>query len=255
MKTNLLIAATVLALPMLGGLANAADIAPAPAPAYDWTGFYLGANAGYGWQPDYNVSITGSPLIESSQAFGTVPYHVGSNSNGGFIGGGQVGYNWQSSSLVIGIEADIQYSGMNGDGASCSFLGCDNVKTSVSQDLNWFGTVRPRIGFAADQALFYATGGLIYGGVDDKANISEYAGSGRQVRGDSSSTQVGWTVGGGIEYAFANNWTGKVEYLYYDLGDETVRGNQSNPADGVTYAKYDFQNKGNIIRAGINYKF
>jgi outer membrane immunogenic protein len=252
MKKAFLAATTLLALPMFGGFAFAADMAPAP--AYDWTGFYLGVNAGYGWQPDYNVSVNGTPLIEVSQP-NAVPYHVGSDNNGGFIGGAQAGYNWQSSALVLGIEADIQYSGMNGDGAGCSVLGCDDVKTSISQELNWFGTVRPRIGFAADRALFYATGGLIYGGVEDKGNIDEFAGVGRQFKGDSSSTQVGWTAGGGIEYAFADNWTGKIEYLYYDLGDETVRGNQSNPADGVNYAKYDFENKGNIIRAGFNYKF
>lgn len=249
MNSKLLAATTLLALSVLGGGASAADMS---SPAYDWTGFYLGANAGYGWQPDYNVSVSGSPLVENSS---TVAKSIGNDNNGGFVGGMQAGYNWQSSALVIGLEADIQYSGTDSSGSSCSIAGCDNVKTSVSQELNWFGTVRPRIGFAADRALFYATGGLIYGGVEEKGNIDEFAGSGRQFKGDSSDTQVGWTVGGGIEYAFADNWTGKIEYLYYDLGDDTVRGNQSNPADGVNYAKYDFENKGNIVRAGINYKF
>ena len=185
--------------------ASAADLsyrAPvayaAPAPVFTWTGFYIGANAGYGWgEADW------------------------SDDTDGFLGGVQAGYNWQAvgSPLVVGIEADIQGT---------------NIE-SPTFTLDYFGTVRARLGYAVDQFLIYGTGGFAYG----KGNY-EVAGL------SNSQTNTGWTIGAGGEYAFTPNWSVKAEYLYLDLGKESYE-TVSGPLDIGTTA--------NILRVGANYRF
>src|SRR5450830_1568815 len=142
---------SVLAATTLGvGAAAAADIsrrAPAapmyaPAPVFSWNGFYIGANAGWGWANTDVTNIGGFNV-------------VGSSNMNGFVGGGQIGYNWQGASpLVLGIEADFQGTGQS---RSDSALGI-----TVDEKLPWFGTVRGRIGYAFDRTMIYATGGLTY---------------------------------------------------------------------------------------------
>lgn len=202
MKKNLLAGLAVAAL--MVSPAAAADLAyPAPATAYapppvfTWTGFYIGANAGYGWgDADYSSTIDG------------------------FLGGLQAGYNWQGAGpLVLGVETDIQLS---------------NVK-SQNYSLDYFGTLRARLGFAVDQFLIYGTGGLAYG-----------RGSYEVLGLTSDKSHIGWTVGGGAEYAIDNNWSVKGEYLYVDLGSETYRSFFGPRSVGVTT---------NVVRAGVNYRF
>lgn len=176
--------------------APAPAYAVAPAPMFTWTGFYLGANAGYGWgHADY------------------------SDATSGFIGGVQAGYNWQAGNVVFGLETDIQAS---------------NIE-SPTYTLDYFGTVRGRLGYAVDQFLIYGTGGFAYGrGTYELGGLSN----------DQVST--GWTLGGGGEYAFSPNWSVKAEYLYVDLGKETYT-SVVGPLDVGTNA--------NILRAGVNYRF
>lgn len=190
---------------LISAPAAAADLSyPAPQPVayaqpmpFSWNGFYLGANAGYGWG-----TADWSPDID------------------GFVGGIQAGYNWQGASpLVLGLEADLQYS---------------NVKSSVFT-LDYFGTLRARAGFAFDQFLVYGTGGFAYGG-------GEYEVGGLT----DDNTHTGWTLGFGGEYAVSNNVTLRAEYLYLDMGSETYN-TVSGPIDvGLTT---------NMLRAGVNYKF
>ncbi|WP_029352455.1 outer membrane protein [Bosea sp. 117] len=176
------------------------------APAFNWTGFYLGVNAGYGWG-------SGSGLTDD---LGIDP--------DGWLAGGQIGVNYQfGNNVVLGAEADIQGSDFKDND---DFYG-------VRSKMDYFGTVRARLGYAFDNVLPYVTGGLAWG-----HNEIKYDGF------TSDKTHVGWTVGGGVEWGFAPNWTAKAEYLYMDFGDEYY---DSIGADAGLTA--------NVLRAGLNYKF
>jgi outer membrane immunogenic protein len=216
--------------------AQAADL-PAQAPyykapvvtqVYDWTGFYFGVNAGIGLGRDLGrVAVPASNFYEASYI---TPF--------GALGGAQAGYNRQFGSWVVGLEADIQGTGMRDDHTcinSCrpfQFLRFD-------QKLDWFGTARGRIGYATGPVLTYLTAGFAYGGVSTTTS-----GSAPGVFA-SSESRGGWTIGSGVEAALGGNWTGKIEYLYLDLGDRLLN-------FGPDAVSYDYRE--HIFRAGLNYR-
>ena len=180
--------------------ANAADLPRRPPPEYpvkaaplrvfDWSGFYVGINGGYGWGTSrYDFGAAGIDRF---------------NVNGG-LAGATVGYNYQIGQTVLGIEGDLDWQNVKGSTACPAGIGICETKS------NWLGTVRGRLGYAIDRFMPYVTGGAAFG--DVKANIPGL--------GSQSDTRTGWTVGGGAEYAFAPNWTIKAEYLYVDLGKFT----------------------------------
>ncbi|MFO1110566.1 MAG: outer membrane protein [Bradyrhizobium sp.] len=248
------------------GVASAADLAArpytkAPAPivsVYNWTGFYIGINGGYGWNDSQDVGITGTPLIVAAQP-ATVPFAVrGVKPEGGLVGG-TVGYNWQFGRGVAGIEADFDWADIrNSRFVDLPAVG-PTVRTSASQKIDFFGTVRGRLGgLVADQFLLFVTAGLAYANVKSDANINEFFNLpviGRQFIASADEIRYGWTAGVGGEWKFNPNWSLKAEYLYYDLGSQTIRGNQSNPVNNIDFALYSFTTRGNIVRAGINYQF
>jgi outer membrane immunogenic protein len=234
-----------------GGPALAADInLKAPLSSYNWTGFYLGANAGYGWAKSNNVygfAPTGAPdsTVGSDQT-----------SLSGAAGGLQIGYNWQAQKLLFGIESDIQLSGLRGNGTfTCSHPLCaalGGVVTRHTERLPWFGTLRGRTGLIFDDWLAYGTGGLAYGRIESAATTTIPAGS---VTFQDSTTRMGWTIGGGVERKLASNWTWKAEYLYMDFGSATFR----NPVSAalVPGGGTDFQSNhphDHLLRVGINYR-
>jgi len=260
----------------LGGVAFAADLPPqVPPPAapalYDWTGVYAGVNAGAHWRNStMQFSTTDSSGLDVgggygvAQAYGVIPT-TGTSRVSGFIGGGQIGYNYQLSNFVLGLEADID--GATGRGITSAVLSNDVFifpnATQSSQSLDWLGTLRGRLGWTPiDRLLIYATGGLAFG--QSTASFSEY-----NVVGDppvgvylSSHRNVGWTVGGGLEYALPgnlSNWSVKVEYLYYDLGYSTAttyyQNIDLNGNPEFSSLSGRVQHNGNIVRAGLNYKF
>jgi outer membrane immunogenic protein len=203
--------------------AAAADLSLAPlykAPpsevtqAYNWTGFYFGANGGGGWGHSYwNGNGTGLGLA------------------GGQVGG-TFGYNQQLGRVVVGIEADGDFSSFDG---SRTTAGCPgNCSTSDS----WLSTVRGRIGYSFDRVMPYITGGLAVG--DIRAAAPGFAGG--------SSTNAGWTLGGGVEVALPGNWSAKAEYLRVDLGGFNCTGCSALPSDNVSLQE-------NVFRAGVNYHF
>jgi outer membrane immunogenic protein len=208
--------------------AFAADLpsrmAPMPSfaavPVFTWTGFYVGVNAGYGWNNnDYTVvTPAGTVLAVSGQ------------DDGGFVGGAQAGFNYQMGSFVVGVETDLQYADIGGRGMFT--VGGFNYYTDDSD--NYFGTVRARLGLAMDRALLFATGGFAYGDV-----------------GTFGGSNSGWTLGGGVEYAFTNNFTAKVEGLYVNLDQKDVRFDRA----GVAYTSRGSDNDFGVVRAGLNYKF
>ena len=249
------------------GSAFAADLPvrePAPAyapPVFTWTGFYVGVNAG-GAFAESRVRRTPSSLwltsglpadIANSNAFSTIGRR--SLHPSGFTGGLTVGYNFQSGSIVFGIEGDINYMGLRSSSVVGPFAVAGGNPQTYLQSIrtSYLATLRPRIGVAFDRALFYVTGGLAVadsrfsGGTVFNAGLPSYLGS-------TSKTQVGWTVGGGVEYAFTNNWTTKLEYLYADLGRSNFVGAGAGAVAGYTIG-HSQRLTTQIVRAGLNYKF
>jgi outer membrane immunogenic protein len=243
MRSSLLsLLAGTAALAIAASAAQAADLpsryAPPPmiaaVPLFTWTGFYVGVNAGYGWNTNDN-----------NNAFDPVFGFVSSGgSDGGFVGGGQVGYNYQIGQFVIGLETDIQYADLGGGRSTFGqgFAGNNN-------DGNWFGTVRARAGFAIDRALIYATGGFAYGDIGNRSGAF-VAADGTVFAGSGSSTNTGWVLGGGVEYAFTDNLTARVEGLYVNL-DSNNDTNFGAFVSNNTNSNTEF----GVVRAGLNYKF
>jgi outer membrane immunogenic protein len=226
--------------------ASAADLAARPytkappvavAAAYDWSGFYIGVNAGSGSSRS-NVSNTfcpgGAPSCYPGPAFGMAASagSSGDINNSSFVGGIQAGYNWQRGALLLGVETDIDYFGIN---ASRSVRApYDPTDPIFGVDVNdrvkveYLGTVRGRLGYASGTLLLYATGGLAYTTLKHSHDFSEFgfgsdthcSGSNFCDLGGSSQSRfkTGWTVGGGAEWAFNRSWSLKAEYLYADLG-------------------------------------
>jgi outer membrane immunogenic protein len=232
------------------------------APAFTWTGFYVGVNAGYTWGDSGATYTYFSPTNAPLPAFPKGFLALGSdNDQSGFTGGGQAGYNFQFNQFVLGVEGDINYIGGSESKrfAAVDISGDQSFSAYNSGGVDWLGTLRARAGFAADQFLIYATGGLAFGGTDSSTSFAYFDNatftnpSTLAWSGNSSDTGFGWTVGAGVEYAFTSNWTAKLEYLYYDLGDNTYTLTDINGAGFTANIKQEYT--GNIVRAGVNYKF
>ena len=260
---KLLIAGAALAA-LIGTPALAADMplkAPLPpAPAWSWTGFYLGGNIGYSVGRDpTNQFLNG---IVGGVGVNTILGTTDDVSPIGFLGGGQIGYNWQMApQWLIGIEADFQ--GADQRGSSCSLI-CGLETLTVQQKLDWFGTVRARMGYVNGDYLWYVTGGGAYAEVETNESLSVSvagAGAGGFLGGLNMSTdRGGWVVGGGVETHLWYNWTAKVEALYMDLGQITntyaiAAGVFGGPGSGPASVTVSSNIRDYIFRTGLNYKF
>ncbi len=223
-----------------------------PLPYYSWTGFYAGLNAG-GSFANNDVALNG--LGGSAwNPYYPEPFHTRAVDGSGFIGGGQIGYSRQYDKIVAGIEVDIAGLGadetLTASGPS-AFASAYNLK--LSERLDWLSTVRGRIGYLlGGGTLLYGTGGLAVGGVTVKSNI-DFVNS-THYDGSASDTRTGWTIGGGVEHALTPSWSVKAEYLFYDLGKTNVIANPA-PANPPFQTSSNFEEKGNIVRAGVNYHF
>jgi outer membrane immunogenic protein len=280
---KLFLAVTVLALtatPMLAAdMAVKARRAPvAMEAAYDWTGFYAGLNAGYGWG---ETSSTNLPFDQASQIFfGQFPQtnFDASFRQAGAIAGGQMGYNWQFSDRVVaGLESDLQWSDLRGHARRVgNITGLSNMSFDAVPDrrLEWFGTLRGRLGLLVTPTLLlYGTGGLAYGETRSGGNIVFSSGIGQTIlnapifscsvvapncyAGSDRQTSLGWSAGAGGELRFGANWSAKLEYLHVDLPSTSVRLVSPSPPSGpgvstvfrFNHQSYDF------VRVGFNYKF
>jgi outer membrane immunogenic protein len=249
MKSGVL--AAVIVVGVAGG-AWAADISPprpAPAPVivpppvtYNWTGFYIGGNAGYGWaRATSTVTFTGGLL---GGITGT-----GADDLSGGIAGGQIGFNWQAGMAVFGIELDGQWSGQQKTTTVNCGPGC-----SVSEivKIKSFATARARFGLAFDSVLAYVTGGGAWTSASDELNAT--VGGVTANIFTLSSNKAGWTVGGGVEVAFAGNWSAKFEYLYIDTDNITASAAVPAIVGGGTVTE-TARLRDNIVRVGVNYRF
>ncbi len=182
---------------------------------YNWTGFYVGINGGYGW----------------GRADWVTPPPVSFNTSGYLIGG-TVGFNYQTGSIVWGIEGDLDYSTVRGTGdpAICGTPTCETR-------MLWIGTARARIGYAFDRWLPFITGGAAIAGLRHTGNDAS-----------ETKTKLGWTAGVGLEYAFMRAWSAKIEYLYTDLGTTTC-------TTCFTGFPQDIRYRVNMVRLGVNYRF
>ena len=249
--------------------ASAADLpvkAPvqqvAPPILYNWSGWYVGANAGYSW---------GTSAIDYAQGvgstFGVPPFATGgtlssSVSPKSFIGGGQFGFNYQTDVWIFGIETDIAWR--NRTDSVTYILNSFSDNLTLSDQQKWVGTLRGRVGFtpaAMSNWLFYMTGGLAYGNFAH--SVTQFCdGSCTQTNFFSDSvTKAGWTVGGGVEVALNRNWSLGAEYLYMDFGTDTLSaaavGLPPVPNPGTTFPNttVSFHDKSQVARLKLNYRF
>jgi len=259
--------------PVLAG--NMAVKAPPPRPkaVFSWAGFYLGANAG-----GVCSRLGASPANAVSNAAGFVDFGDRINVLGqfpgflgprcGFIGGGQIGYNWQSTNWVWGVEHDIQGTTLRGSdtrffpAATIGGGSFDANTEQASAKLRALGTLRARAGvLVTPTLLIYGTGGLAYGAVKNNVttigipSASATVPTGAVVSAEDSNIIWGWALGAGAEWLVSGPWTAKAEYLYYSLLD-TVNLNYGTltPGGATTSIDYKFRNNGHIFRLGVNYK-
>jgi outer membrane immunogenic protein len=269
---------SAVSLAVLSGSALSADlpsrkapILPPPPPPPMWTGFYAGLNLGGGWSAG-NGNGNAWNLYGMN---GGVTNNIGS----GVIGGGQIGYNYQISSLalggmgaVIGAEADFQGTSMSSSTNHWGFIPSTVTTTTpgtvapgvtttgttytpyaynTGKALNWFGTIRGRIGLTIIPTLLvYGTGGFAYGDVS-RTNGGLYG-------NNYNTTQTGWTAGGGAEWMFLPNWSAKAEYLYTDLSGSGSNNNWWNAGawnSGLGLNSVNNHTRWNTVRAGVNYHF
>ena len=238
MKRILLATVAVAALTAPAAAADLAVKYPVKAiaaPVFSWTGFYIGANFGFGGG---DTEVT---RFSALSALGGASLDLNSS---GFFAGGQLGYNYQlANNVVVGLETDLQWSDIEAK-YNENWIGGD----SASVKLDYFGTIRARLGYAYDRFLPYITGGAAYGKAKFESNSWGLP--------DTSTTRWGWTIGAGAEYAITNNWTFKAEYLYVDLGESAVNNsNIWNSAVNLLINPIEHDNKYHTIKAGVNYKF
>jgi outer membrane immunogenic protein len=255
------------------GAAVAADLPPAykapvkaVAPVSGWTGFYIGGNVGYGWDSGssgasaLSTDAALAPALAAILAAGSYPTSL-SPSAKGVIGGGQIGYNWQlPSQWLVGLEADLQASGIKGSASqTLSPALFDMTSTGVTKSIDWFGTVRGRVGFlVTPQWLLYGTGGLAYGETKSSFTTTDLSfgcvpNATLCANGASSGIRAGWTAGAGAEAMLAPNWSVKVEYLYVDLGGRSMNIPAFTLPAIVFSASTPFREQ--IARVGLNYHF
>jgi outer membrane immunogenic protein len=277
-----LLVACIAAAAFCGGPALAADLptrtynkAPVAAAAavYNWSGFYVGGTAGGAFgsfdpststDSENYLGPTGEPAVNAGGSQSIKP--------AGFTGGFETGYNWQISNFVIGFEGDVEYLGLKGSAATSGSYSCcaGTIFTIFSNaSTTWLATARARAGIAANDWLFFATGGAAFTNIkanfgfsDNCGVLADCSGGGSPNGAEAaafSSTKTGFAVGGGVEKAIGQNWTIKAEYLYVGFGTVTGTGvlSGSNGVGSIAtqLMTHSYDLKANIVRLGINYKF
>jgi outer membrane immunogenic protein len=228
------------------GMADAMPRAIA-APLHNWAGFYVGANVGYGVGHDPASFSRAAPVFGAGfpETFTFAP--------GGWLGGGQIGYNWQLTHWVLGLETDIQ--GANQVDTACVGA-CEltyDTGTMLERKLRWFGTTRGRLGYVVGPALMYVTAGAAYGQV--RTNITDLGGPSIVSTASATHTKGGWTLGGGIEGAISGPWSAKLEYLYVDLGNVSDTFATPNGFSPLLTTTVSSSVHDHVFRAGLNYRF
>jgi outer membrane immunogenic protein len=265
MKT-FLAAAALASIVAING-ATAADMpakAPVAAPSYsyDWSGFYLGLNAGAAIDPAHFKTSTVHSDIGYFEDTAVGPIADAGDRKvrtPGFTGGIQAGYDWQISNTVLGIEADFNYMGVKGSAVSSAVYpenAPDSFTVKQSLKTDWLLTVRPRVGWAANNWLFYVTGGLALTRIKGAFIFADTIGASESA--SMSRTRAGWALGGGVEYRISGPWSLKIEYLRVDFGSVSTTSTNLS-LDEVKYPSNPFTHSirlsDDIVRVGLNYRF
>lgn len=197
-----------------------------PALYFAWTGLYVGGNLGYGW---------GSTSSSSAAVLGSHAFDINPN---GFLGGGQVGYNWQNDAFLFGLEGDVGYLGAD-----------DSDRTSTAfanAEYSGYGALTARIGYANARWLFYAKGGLAFANILNEAGAIVGGVEDPYEKTSKEEIHTGWALGAGTEYAFQRNWSMKFEYMYMDFGEQ-----HTTNADGDSFTH---ENDIHTLKVGFNYR-
>jgi outer membrane immunogenic protein len=225
--------------------------------ASGWSGWYIGVNVGYGWGQG-RADVTPLPY-GPPPAFNEAIYSV-SHDPRGWLAGVQLGHDWQFGRWVVGVEADLARTSMSRDGLVAPLFSIDpglpiaDSFHTGHEKIEWLGTVRGRLGYVVGDVLIYGTGGLAYGRVEvSETNITRPFPA-VQFEGSQSGWQAGWALGVGGEWAFAPNWSARVEYLHFDLGDTTINAPPRAPNPPFTVQSV-IHTSGDIVRLGVNYRF
>jgi outer membrane immunogenic protein len=211
---------------------------PAPvAAAYDWSGFYLGVHGGGAWARKQFTDVTLDPLND------------GTLEDGGWLAGGQLGFNWQVGATVLGLEVDGSAADVRGERQSLAF-----PDDRIASETTALGTIAVRAGYAVNNLLFYAKGGAAW--AHDKHTLIDAPGDApRAVAATFGDTHWGWMVGGGIEYGFAPNWSLKAEYNYLDFGTQTFRDVVCTPFCDLNTFDETVAQRIHVVKLGLNYRF
>jgi len=226
--------------------------APVVSPVYNWTGFYIGVHGGYGWGNSESLNVNGTPPFPAGS--------VSSTDVDGWLGGGQLGFNYQfNPNWLIGIEGDVSGGDIKGNLSGFSTVaGCTTTRFQSSNlELNWLATITGRLGYIAGPALLYVKGGAAFG--DFKASsttVNPAAGNALIATVSGGETRTGWTVGAGAEWAFANNWSAKAEYNYVDFGTDSVTRDATYfVGAGPNPLLRDASTHLHLVKVGLNYRF
>jgi outer membrane immunogenic protein len=223
-----------------------------------WSGFYVGLSAGGGFG-SYSIVTTGQATANVNNVNGGARPALTSVDRQGVLGGGQIGYNHQLGKAVLGLETDFSGSNINGQRVvvTTALTGGASLNNNFSSSLKYLGTVRGRVGYTFGRTMLYGTGGFAYGSSEHSANLfGPSPANVLQFTGSNSSVKGGYVAGGGGEYALSKKLSMKAEYLYYSLGHDTLNvAVISGSGGGGTGYNTRFENKGNLLRAGLNYRF
>jgi outer membrane immunogenic protein len=260
MSRYLLAGVSLFAVAMSVGPVLAADMPvkavykAVPVEVFSWSGFYIGAHGGGGWARidsttvDQTVTIPGpGPVV-----VGALP--VSTNLSGG-LAGGQAGFNFQTGMWVWGVEAQGSWANLTGSTACtvvAAGIGAVSTACTGNAKVDALGTIAARLGVAVDRVLFYAKGGAAWAHNQYSTNVTV---PGLGLAGaifSANETRWGWMTGIGVEYAFSQNWSAKIEYNYMDLG--TVRAHFTSPVTAFT-SDVDNRERINVVKVGINYRF
>lgn len=240
--------------------------------AHDWSGIYFGASLGGVWgnsDVDADVGCPASgyfctPIVAPDNGPAVAAAGAGSFSSDSVIGGAQAGYNAQDKQFVYGFEIDISALDLNGSRLVAGDYDVPPLPGSTftigaALSTNWLFTARGRVGWSVSNVLVYATGGLALTDLKVTSTFRDDASTGAYMDASSTETKVGYTVGGGVEWALTGNWSARGEYLYVDFGSVTASGLASNAAFPVVGAASPIDTSvdlsAHIARAGLNYRF
>lgn len=241
-------------------IASAADLprkAPAyspPPPVFSWTGCYIGGKIGYGWGRD-TVTISDLGATTGVPELAGVPFGPVTGDTKGVVGGGQVGCNYQfASNWVIGIEGDGEAADIRGDATQSfsfvSLIGPTTVTGTAHAQTDWIASATGRLGWTWDRVMLYAKGGAAWAGDKYSADLSAF-----NEHIETSVTRPGWTVGGGLEWAFWNNWSAKVEYDFYNFNTRNLALPGTIAGIPEVVPGVDIKETISTVKFGVNYRF